>query len=191
MASCKDVITRARRKAGLLGDRRDAEGWDLERGLETLQGLYHAWIAEGRFGQPKDVHANGSYTAGENERIRRNGLAAGTITVPDSFADDATGEQRPPRDLSFVVYADPLAGREVTLLYTAFAGGWTQVSDLTLATEAPLSERGDGLVCCLAEMLAGERGVDLATVRTAALFRANLKNRARPSDEDAYFRDYV
>jgi len=192
MASCEDVVAKAMRKAGVLGELHDPTAYDMISGLDALQGLYHGWIASGMFGRAIDVMADGNYTASENQRIRRNGVTAGTITVPDTFEDEDNGGQRSPRNRAFVIYADALVGTDVTLFYDAYAGGWTQVSDLLLATVAPLSNIGDGLACCLAEVIADERGggVGPSTQRTAARFRSSLAlnfDSPRPASVTEYY----
>jgi len=101
MATCRQTITTALRKLGIVGRGRATPSADeAVNGLAVLQAGYNHLFSEGKFGGWKEVIATGDYTAKEGDRIIKG---AYTITMPTTVLDCFSGETRPPLDLSAVM----------------------------------------------------------------------------------------
>lgn len=209
---CRDVVKGALRKLGRLAAGREPRPADLQDGMESLRGLYRQWISLGTFGVLRDVIPTGAeYTAGENERVYRNGSVAINVTLPDTVLDCTFGDpldygsrwvppgqgarnraSRPVRDCSVVVIQDQATGITLEFLYDGNAGRWVQLAELTDTDDAPLSFRDpQGLQAALAVALEGEFGGNLTggTIRQAQMLNYALTHRfssQRPSAHVEY-----
>lgn len=209
---CRDVVKGALRKLGRLAAGREPRPADLQDGMEALRGLYRQWISLGTFGALRDVIPTGTeYTAGENERVFRNGAGAINVTLPDTVLDNCFGDpcdygsrwvppgrdarnraSRPVRDCSIVVIQDQATGITLEFLYDGNAGGWIQLAELTDTDTAPLSFRDpQGLQAALAVAIEGEFGGNLTagTIRQAQMLNYALTHRfssVRPSAHVEY-----
>lgn len=199
MATCRDTVTLALKKLGVIPAGVTPSAAEAADGLAALQGMLDGWCRDGLFGRLRDVHVTSDYTAREFQRIRVDG---GTVTIPDlidtSTDDDDYGFRpscdpetpgdddlpdpghRPPRNRAVVITVDPSDESWATWLYEGDLGAWTDVSALTLDSQAPLSRvDADGLASSLALLIADQFGAQpqQATVAKAARFRALLSGR--------------
>jgi len=167
MTTCRDIITRALRKARVYGAGQVPSSEDMEDGMAELQSLYEAWGSGGMFGRLSDIIAEDDYEANPGERVTAAAGVVVTLVTPDEEED------KPPFDIGFAeVVQDGFVTRS---LYEN--GAWVTISDLTLDSVAPLANRGQGgLAACLAINLADEFGgsVGPAIVRQAGSFRMAL-----------------
>lgn len=206
-------MERALRKLGRLGAGRTARTADAEDALEALKGLYKSWIASGAFGRLSDVVPSTSFTAGENQRIFRNSLAVGSITLPElvpAYADPlpynrerdqytnyeaVDGANRPPRDGSVVQIVDAMADPQTTTtyLYDGTQRVWQTLDALTLTDTAPRSyDDPEGLAACVAAEVADQFGLELpgSTFRQAVRFTSTITaaySRPRQASAGSYF----
>jgi hypothetical protein len=140
MTTCRDIITYALQRTGIVALGRDPKANEAANGLIVLQGMYDDMIAAGTLGELTDVYKTADYTAKEFERIYADGA---TITLPDLITDD--GDTRHPRDLAVIAVNDG------TLKTYVWENSWTALFGLTLDSDAPFATRGkDGLACWLA-----------------------------------------
>ena len=132
MATCRDIIKRGLQQARIVPLGRDPTSKEAEAGMLALQGIYDGWATGGMFGRLTDV-----YIFADDA----------TITLPDTVeGDDGT---RIPRDLAQISVNDG------TWRHWIWTGLWTELTGLTLDSEAPLSERDqEGLSSLLAIYLA-------------------------------------
>ncbi|MEG3124789.1 hypothetical protein [Sphingomonas sp. GB1N7] len=152
-----DLISRALRRIGVLRAGSIPNDTDANDALQVLSGLYLRLISEGAFGTLRDVVPTTDYTAGENERVIRSNGMVGAITLPDTIRD--CGRDRPPLDGSLVIISDAFTAETESWLYDGAVKNWVLLTELTLTTEAPMSNRDPiGLVCSLAVELADEYG---------------------------------
>ncbi len=171
MPTCRDIITRALRKARVYAAGEAISNDDMNDGLDELQSLYEQWGSNGMFGKLTDVLTDEDYEASANERITATGSAV--ITIPTSFEVD--GEDYPPYDTAFVEVIDTVAETVTRYLYES--GAWVTISDLALDDEAPLAGKGrGGLSACLALAYAEEFGeqVGPGVIRQAGSFKTGL-----------------
>jgi hypothetical protein len=169
--SCRDIITRALRKARVYAAGEEPSAEDMEDGLDELQNLYEQWGANGMFGRLADVYTNADYEAAPNERVTVTDSAV--VTIPVTIDDDGT--DYPPFDMAFVEVIDTVAGSVSRWIYSG--GAWVSISDLSLDDEAPLAGRGrGGLSACLAIAFAEEFGTEVGqgVQRQAGSFRTGL-----------------
>lgn len=170
MVTCRDIITRALRKARVYAAGETPSDDDMTDGLDELQNLYEQWISNGMFGRLSDVLTNDDYEAAPNERVT---ITAGAVTIPTTIDDDGT--DFPPFDMAAVEVVDTAAETVTRYLYAN--GAWVEISGLGLDDEAPLAHRGrSGLAACLALSLAEEFGAEVGAgvVRQAASFKTGL-----------------
>lgn len=171
MPTCRDVITRAFRKAKVYGTGESPSAADLADAMDELQSLYEQWGSNGMFGRLTDKLEESDYDAQPFERVQ---TAGGTITLPDTQEFDT---EAAPFSLSFIEVIDTDAETVTRYLYEN--GAWVTINALTLDDEAPLSGRGmAGLAACLA-MEMGEWGGEIGPgiARQAAAFKAGLATR--------------
>lgn len=172
MPTCRDIITRALRKAKVYSPGEDPTAEDMADGLDELQNLYEQWGANGMFGRLTDTVQEDGYEAEAFQRIQ---IASGTVTLPTERDDD---DELPPYSLSFIEVVN--TGDSTVTRYLYENGAWVTISDLSLEDEAPLAGRGSaGLAACLAMALAEEYGAELGplTARQAAAFKIGLATR--------------
>lgn len=199
MATCRDITKGALRKIGKLGAGREPRAVDASDALEALKSLYRSLINSGAFGRLRDVIPTGAaYTAGENERVFRNGSDTLNITLPETVSADLCGprpydeecdiypaattnrNQRPPRDCAVVSIIDAFTQATTDFIYDGHRKLWMSLYDLTDTDEAPLSLRDpEGLKALLAMQFVDEYGGTLgpATARQAGIFQSSLINR--------------
>lgn len=178
MRTCRQVITTALRKLGVVGaGRRAPTAEDAADALEVLLAWYSGAVSSGMFGRLADVTTEAAYEAKEFERITILGADEVEITLPITITDDPLCDDRPPVDLCPVVI---VATEPLNWLYDGAIGDWVALYGLTLDSDAPLSSRsGDGLACVLAVQLADEFGgqVGEITATRAAGFLSSLRTR--------------
>jgi hypothetical protein len=185
MTTILDVVTLALRQGRVIGVNASPTSSEAAAGLQAFQGMIDTMISTPTFGALVDVYEIYNYTAGEGERVISP--TAITVTFPDTIDDESIGEDRPPYDLSIVETV--LAGNRTVKLYDRT--GWVTLTDLTLASDAPLASRGlTGLAACVARTYCEMFGRDLGpnTQRLAAQFMLSLSmkrgtNRARTPAE--------
>lgn len=168
--TCRDIITRALRKARVYAAGETPSDDDMNDGLDELQNLYEQWGTGGMFGRLADVRTDVAYDANPNERVTATSSAV--ITLPTTVENDG---ETSPYDTAFIEVVDTVASTVTRYIYEN--GAWVNISGLTLASAAPLSGRGrDGLAACLAIPFAEEFGqqVGAGVVRQAASFKTGL-----------------
>lgn len=179
MATCRETAERALRALGRLGAGRTARVVDAETALETLKDTYKALINQGTFGRLRDVVPTSNYVAGENERVFRNTDDVESIELPE-LVGETLGGPLTPLDLSVVVIVDGIEGQTSTWLYDGGVKAWQSVDDLTLESQAPLSERDNrGLSALVASRMADDYGLDTpsSTQMNARAFMSSLTHR--------------
>lgn len=165
MATCREIITAAYRRAGILGRAATPSAQDGSRGLEVLQGWYEGLIGSGAFGRQNDAAISADYTAAEQDRIILTAVTAVQVTLPDTVADADSGVTRPIRDGSIITVADLYSDDRFAYVYDSAYGAWTPIYALTLDNWAPLSARHRrGIVGNLAVLLADESGLPVSPV---------------------------
>jgi hypothetical protein len=173
MATCRQVVTSALRKLGVVAEGQPAPtAYDADNGLSVLESVYLTSVASGLFGRLTDVTISEDYTAGENERIFNITEDTLTVSYPVTITDAKTGVVRMPLDRSIIQVADV---SPTTHVYSHIVGDWIEMTNLTLDSVAPLTDQGmDGMACWLAVVLA-ENGygsvIGPVTLRTAERFR--------------------
>ena len=171
MPTCRDIITRALRKAKVYAAGETPSADDINDGLDELKNLYEQWGSNGMFGRLADVLADDDYEASPNERITATDSAV--ITIPTVFEDG--GEDYPPYDTAFIEVVDTVAVTVQRYIYEN--GAWVELSNLSLDDEAPLAGKGQGgLSACLAVAYAEEFGATVGpgVQRQAASFTTGL-----------------
>lgn len=176
MATCQETVTAALRLARVIGVSASPTSSESDRGLECLQSLYDGWVTGGMFGELEDVYLDSSDTAEEGKRYF---VPTGyTLTDTTSIYVDAEGNTRQPRDLSLYESLTE-AGTRTVKLYDRTA--WVSMTGLTLASTAPLSNRGMmGLAAVLATsgafaaMFGANALIDPDIRQLAAQFRGNI-----------------
>jgi hypothetical protein len=161
MATCRDIIKAAFKRARISGDLDEVSPREMARGLQVLQDVYLGLVGSGAFGRFNDVLVTAAYTAKEQDRILVNTESAVSITYPQTVADEAAeGGYRPPRDGAAIMTTDVYSTDIVIHIYDAAYAAWTLVEGLTLDSYAPLAVRyRAGLEARLAVRLAEEHGV--------------------------------
>jgi hypothetical protein len=179
MATCRDIITGALRRARVYGPGETPNADDAADGMIALQSMFDGWRTGGTFGRLVDVMPDVSGPADEQQRVLLSGAI--TATLPTEVKDKDSGLMRPPLDLALIEIITPAdAVPCVGSLYDAGRGDWVQITALTLDGEAPLSARDEfGLSCCLAEVMAPEYNGSLmpSTMLRAGAFRRMLVSR--------------
>lgn len=173
MPTCRDIITRALRKARVYAAGETPRDDDIQDGLDELQNLYEQWISNGMFGRLADVLVDDDYEAEPNQRITVTDTA--TISIPTEIEVD--GEDVSPFDMAAVEVIDTVGNTVTRYLYSN--GDWVEISGLSLDDEAPLAGRGrGGLAACLALAYAEEFGRDPqlgpGVIRQAGAFKTGL-----------------
>lgn len=130
--TCRDIISDGLRLGRVVGIGRTPRASEAAEGLKVLQGMYDGFVVNGMFGRLTDVFTDEDYTANEWERIYNDGA---TITIPTTITND--GDERAPYDLSCIVVM--ASGVPTNRVYSG--GAWRTLSDLTLDSDAPFSER--------------------------------------------------
>lgn len=173
--NCLKLITRAMRIIGVVAGGDTPQEAEAADALETLIGIYRRMITEGTFGELSDAIPTTDYTACENQRVIRNSISVGDITLPDTINDN--GSIRPPRDGSVIIITDVFSNTTNEYIYDGAVKSWVALTDLQLTSNAPLVNRDlIGLAAILAIELAPEYGQqpDQFTVQNAARFNMGL-----------------
>ena len=189
MATCREVITLALKKARQVTPGEDPTADMAEDALATLQSIYDEAVGGGWFGSLTDVLVSEDYEASENERVFNNTDTSLSITCPETVTDAFTGDERPPRDRSVVV----IAGSTVeAFLYSAQRGAWDDLTDLALDDFAPLSDRSkDGLASLLAVRLGEEYGAEIGpAIKGAAAVFTSMISHKRDSQRQSVQANY-
>lgn len=187
MPTCRDIITRALRKAGHIGRNENPSDADEAMGMNALQSMFDGWISGGTFGPMHDLYRDAAYTARAGQRIR----TTFPVTLPDytqvdssGYCDDyGFGHRRDgrPQNRAVIVVVNPSTGERQSNLWDAWVGGWVRIEALQPGDEAPLAALGaNGLACCVARAVADETGLKLndETVREARAFVARIQQGA-------------
>ena len=190
MATCRDVITLALKKARQIMPGETPSADSAADALNTLQSIYDEAVGGGWFGALTDVLTDEDYEAGENERVFNTSDATLNITCPETVTDDFSGDERAPYDRSLVVI---VGATPAAYLYSSPRGSWDPLDSLALDDFAPLSERSlDGLASLLAVRLGEEYGAEIgpATKGAAAVFTSMISHKRdsqRQSVQASYF----
>lgn len=166
MTTCRDIVARALRMAGIVRKGREPKATELADGMFALQGLYDGWLTGGMFGKLKDHYAQEDYEAEVGQRVY---IESGAVTLPTLIEND-----HKPRDLAVVEINTPTA-REV---HVWDRNAWVRIDALEAGDDAPLALRGaEGLAACLAVSIAEEYGAAItgSTASKAGNFRTNLR----------------
>lgn len=170
MATCQALIKRSLRMLGELNSGRDPPPNEAADALEALQGLYKHLVASGTLGGLRDVLASGNVTAGENQRIVNTSGGAITITLPTTVNDynnyeggscspydygfHGSNGARAVRDRAVVVEA---GASPTTWIYDADLASWVNIDALTLAGQAPFTQKLEtGMAALLAAHIVAE-----------------------------------
>lgn len=160
--TCRDVVTRAMRMAGVIGRSESPDADELRDGMTVLESLYLGWFTGGMFGRLEDRYEIGGYDAGEGQRVY---VESGTVTLPTLI-----DEERRPRDL-VAVEIDTDTGRTLHLWDRT---EWVRLDNLEPGSIAPLATRSpNGLAACVARNFAEEFGAPIS--QTAMLQCRNFK----------------
>lgn len=166
-ASCRDIVTRALRMAGIVPKGRDPKAAEMTDGMFALQGLYDSMFTGGMFGTLRDVNVYGDYEAGPGQRVLADD---GEVTLPAMDDYDC----RSIRDLAAI----EINGAGIRKTYIWDRNGWTRLDALGETDEAPLANRGaEGLAACLAMQIVEDYGQAPTAMmdRKAGNFRTNLR----------------
>lgn len=169
METCRNIVSRALRMAGIVAKGRDPKAAEMTDGMFALQSTYDSMFVGGMFGKLRDVAVFEDYEALPGERVF---VDDGTVTLP------AMGgyECRTIRDLAPLEINDA-SGRKV---YIWDRTGWTRLDNLGETDEAPLAHRGaEGLAACVAMQIVEDYGQAPTgmMVAKAGSFRTNLRLR--------------
>lgn len=180
--TCRETVTRALKKLGVLRSSGEPKASDAADGLASLQSFYMESVTGGAFGRVFNVpiSAAGTVTAGGNQHINILTEEAVEVDLPSTLPmyhwdtwrpcrdygwglnvplGNDTGENVP-RDKSVVMVTDKYdATRRATYVYDGTVQLWMRIDTLDLNDEAPLSARSpDGLAALLAVRIADEFG---------------------------------
>jgi hypothetical protein len=201
MAKCREIVSLALRKLGVLASGRDPRPTDATDALEALQSLYGFWVASGAFGRLEDVQPIGpEYTARIGQRVTRESADLVTVNLPDQviyndavFIRDYGFDRGPlytqPRDASAVVIVSLDTGNLQTWLYDGTAKKWQECELLQMDDEAPRSQADrHGLAACLAERISDQFGMEVPTqtVMQAGAYKTALTTRYGFQDQVGY-----
>ncbi len=199
MLTCLNIIKGAMRKLGVLPIGREPTSAQGESGMEILQSMYHEKVGQGVFGRLTDSYiTDATYTAHENERITCD-TDVTTVTIPDAITEEwcasgpigglgdygwsnwRTTTPRTPRDGSVVQVAQTNSSTPLTYIYDAPRTDWVSIDSLTLAGDAPLSDRyGNALKALLAEVWATDFNVTPTPTLMREITQANSLLSHRP-----------
>ncbi len=180
MPTCLEIITSAYRKAGVMDAAGTLSASDGQVGLELLQEVYLDIVAKGSLGRLNEVNVTADYEALEMDRIIVTTEDAVEVTLPATYTDEDTGQERAPKDLTVVTVTDLRSDYRTLYIFDAIYGAWTRVDELALDDYAPLSHRFPaGLKAHVAIKRAAEDGMPLSAgiVREAAMMNLALSTR--------------
>lgn len=139
MATCRDIINRAYRMAGIVPLTDDPTSDEMDAGLIVLNSIYDRIIDSRDF---VDVYETGTVDAEEGQRI----TGATAVNLPATVVG-WDGQKRSPKDMAFVQY-DIGSGMQA---YVSDYGTWTQLTNLTANSDAPFADRNqEGLSALVA-----------------------------------------
>lgn len=213
MHTCRDVITLALKKIGVLRSGGEPTSADAADAMASLSSLYEEWISQGAFGRVGNIVASQSGTATAYPNVHVNETTTGVVielpqTVPYDYwytwrpyRDYGWGLNVPlggddgynvPRDKSVVRITSSENDTRATYVYDGTVQRWMRLDTLGLSDEAPLSARGfDGLASVLAIRMTELFGSNLAgpqTLRSANRYSlALVTNHGNREWDDAYW----
>lgn len=171
MQTCRDIVTLAMRRLGVVPVDEEITAAEAEIALGALQSYYDGLFHGGALAPCRRVYKVNNYTAQEGDHITVP-VSGVTVTIPDSYtAND--GEPRAPYELASVT----VATGAVETNYVYSLGTWQEASSLELNDEAPLSGRDRaGLAAVLAVEIADIYGAQItpALTRDANNFRRRI-----------------
>lgn len=198
METCRDIITAAARKLGILRAGGTLQSADAADGLRSLTSLYNGWVNGGAFGRVYSVpiSASGDYTAGPNTHINVLTDEQVSVELPATmdrinwcswrpWRDYGWGLNIPysdgvnvPPDKTVVRITDQFGPSRAIYIYDGYVQLWMRIDNLALTDEAPLSQRdADGLAAIVAMRMSDEFGLELlspATVLAANRYKLAL-----------------
>lgn len=181
MATLLQVIQSGYRKSGLVAAGVSIGNREKETGLEILRQWFLKALADDLFGQLTDVYKSSNYTAGEFERIYKQGAI--TVTFPATIVDVWTGQTRQPLDGVLVVVVDPVTNIPDARVYDATRGLWESIliaEDAPMSTYCPMSFRYyTALSDILSALILGENDKPISPIRArmASMGKQSLATR--------------
>lgn len=167
MTTCRDIVSRALRMAGIVAKGRDPKAPEMTDGMFALQSTYDSMFVGGMFGRLRDVHVGEDYEAGPGQRVF---ASDGEVTLPAMDGYDC----RSIRDLTAI----EINAEGIRQTYIWDRNGWTRLDSLGETDEAPLAHRGaEGLAACVAMQIVEDYGQSPTAMmdRKAGNFRTNLR----------------
>lgn len=167
MTTCRDIVSRALRMAGIVPKGRDPKAVEMTDGMFALQSLYDSMFTGGMFGRLYDVNASDGFGVEPGQRVY---VESGTVPLPVMGEYDRCQI----RDLAALEINDE-SGRKA---YIWDRTAWVRLDSLDETDEAPLAARGaEGLAACLALHIVGDYGVQPTPmmVSNAGNFRNNIR----------------
>lgn len=167
MPTCRDIVTRALRMAGIVPKGRDPKAAEMTDGMFALQGLYDSMFTGGMFGRLYDVNVSDGFGVEPGQRVY---VESGTVPLPAMDEYDRCHI----RDLAALEINDE-SGRKA---YIWDRTAWVRLDALDATDEAPLAQRGaEGLAACLAMQIVEDYGQAPTAMmdRKAGNFRTNLR----------------
>lgn len=187
--TCRDVITLAMKKLGVLRSGGEPKAADAADALASLQSFYFECITQGTFGRVTSIIATADLTAYPGQHINNTDSGTITVTLPTTSEWWWT-DPVPPADLS-VIRSTDLSDTRLTHFYDGQTQRWVSIETLALEDEAPLSSRGyDGLASVLAVRLVdlfGDSLLSARTMKSANSFMLALVSRHGIGDEVPYY----
>lgn len=139
MATCRDVIKNAYRKAGIIGVGQNVTAAQSAVALDQLQDLYISLVNDGVMGALTDVYTDVDYTPNEGERVYR-ATSGVTLTFPATLVDADTNLTRAPKDGALIVQVGPADTDAVYKVYDIYSASWLTLNSLSLTSQAPLTK---------------------------------------------------
>lgn len=190
MATTRDTIKNALRKAGIIALTASPTAAQMNTGLSVLRALYVDLVTKGTLGRlvPKFLDTT-PYVANENERVFRSQTGY-TVTFPATITDIDTGKPRQPYDGAFIVVVGPDgSAHPQTVIYDALTATWEDINVLTLTSNAPMTAAyADDIEALLGAKLADEGGYQIGPILATELKlaryhlarRDNVASRTQP-----------
>lgn len=167
MITCRDIVSRALRMAGIVPKGRDPKAAEMTDGMFALQSLYDSMFTGGMFGRLRDRHVEDDYEIEPGQRVF---VESGIVTLPTPGGYDC----RSIRDLAAIEINE--SGVRKAYIWDRFK--WVRLDSLGETDEAPLAHRGaEGLASCLALHIVGDYGLQPTAmmVSNAGNFRSNIR----------------
>lgn len=216
MATIQNILQAAWRRGGVVAAGVPVSPTLLQVGLERFIDLVRDMVGGGTLGGFCDVWvaSGNTYTALEWTRITSADDTT-TIIIPNVYYDlgdiydpndygfvggnpyvyNNNGRPRPPRDGAMIITNVSGSGAAPGVnMWDTYASKWVQLENLTLASYAPFSFRGEeGLKNWLATMLADEAGYAIrpSLARAAGLFKYKLLARYDSKHRSRHVGEYM